>query len=347
MLRGTWAASVGLLPLILVPLLLASTLPAQTAEPRAASLPRLDWQAPHECPDADAVSARLRETLDGELIAFGHDWQISGRVSVDGASSWRLVLELSEPDTARNANARQRVLRAARCDDLADAAAVAIAIALGDAMEPDSRAERTLDVASVAPTPPLPQSPPKDVAARTLDPASVRQSARPQLDLTLGALLDSATLGGWSVGGTFAARGWLDRLGLGVYGLWLPPHSQEIAPRQSAELSLLGGGIRACYAPLVEVSLRLATCAGFELGRFVADSQGLVDAERLHDAWLAPSVGADLQARMLDHLGLSSRVELLLPLERREYQVDLDQPVHDTPRLTFRWVVGVSSDFLL
>lgn len=102
MLRGTWAASVGLLHLLLVPLLLASTLYAQTAEPRAASLPRLDWQAPHECPDADAVSARLRETLDGELIAFGHDWQISGRFacgcSLDGCRSgrWRIVSVVSD-----------------------------------------------------------------------------------------------------------------------------------------------------------------------------------------------------------------------------------------------------------
>jgi hypothetical protein len=342
MLRGTWASGVGLLPL-----LLASALPAQTGAQDAASLPRIDWLAPRECPDADAVSLRLRETLDGELLAFGHDWHISGRVSADGASAWRLVLELSAPDTVKSADARQRVLRAARCDDLADAAAVAIAIALGDAMEPRSSDGGSLASPSAATDPRLPEPTENDVATSASEPEPVPGRARARLDLSLGALLDSATLGAWSVGGTFAARGWLDRLGLGVHGVWLPPHSREIARGQGAELSLLGGGVRACFAPVIESTLRLATCAGVELGRFDANGHGLVDAARLQDLWLAPSVGADVQGRVLGDLGLSSRLELLLPLERREYRVDLDQPVHDTPRLTFRWVVGVSTDFVL
>jgi len=356
---GTWAAGVGLVPLLLVPLSLASPLAAQTHEQVIVSLPRIDWQAPLDCPDADAVSARLRETLDGELLAFAHDWQIRGLIAADGASSWRLVLELREPGTAASTNARQRVLRAARCDDLADAAAVAIAIALGDAIslgkasaldsaeQPENSSAHAHDGADTAASAAAPEAAHDDSAPRNTEPAPALERARPRLDLALGALLDSATLGAWSVGGTLSARGWFDRLGLGLHGVWLPPSTIEIAPGQGADLSLLGAGVRACYAPLVEASLRFATCAGFELGRFGANGRGLVEAERLHDVWIAPGLSADVQGHVLGDLGLSSRVELLLPLERREYRVDLDQPVHDTPRLTFRWVVGVSTDFAL
>src|SRR5688572_3833677 len=122
MLRCTGAAG-GLL----APLLMSISAPAQAQEQQALSSPRLDWHAPRDCPDTDSVSARLHEVVDGELLAFGHDWQISARVSADGAHAWRLVLELREPGTS--SSSRQRVLRAARCDDLAEAAAVAIAIA--------------------------------------------------------------------------------------------------------------------------------------------------------------------------------------------------------------------------
>jgi hypothetical protein len=320
--------------------LLALTASAQARD--AAPLPQLDWQAPRDCPDGEAVAARLRDVLDGELLAFGRDWQINGRMSADGARPWRLVLELRESHAAPGSPPRVRVLHAAQCDDLAEAAAVAIALALGDAMAPEARqsdaltrAEPDEDIVhagALAPSdaPPLAQT------------AEGGTPARASLELSLGALLDSASLGGWAVGGSVAARAWLERLGLGVYGLWLPPNEQAIAPGQGADFSLLGGGVRACYAPLDPHALRLAACAGFELGRFTANSHGLRASARLHDLWSAPTLGADLQGRLLGPLALDSRFELLWPLERQEYRVDLAQPVHDVPAVTFRWVVGVS-----
>jgi hypothetical protein len=169
-----------------------------------------------------------------------------------------------------------------------------------------------------------------------------------QLELSLGAVLDSASVAGVALGGSVELRAWLGDVGLGLYGLWLPPHEQVIAPGQSAAFSLLVGGARGCYALLGGGrALRAAACAGFELGRFGADSQGLVASSDVHDLWLAPSVGVDLQGRVLGSLGLSSRIDVLWPLLRQQYQVDLDRPVHEIPALTIRWTVAAGGGLAL
>jgi hypothetical protein len=336
------------------------------AAAEGAPAPNVAWDAPRECPDLAAVSARLEDVLGGELSNFGRDWQVSGRVS-GSAGRWMLVLELREPGGAVSAGPRQRVLRAQRCDELVEAAAVAIAIALGDAMtsvrSSDEAAVVRADVAPsssmLAPSSPTAAPGAAGSGARSgqvaLPPSSDGASGsavgvrnEQHLDLALGVVLDSASVAGWAVGGNLGLKLWLGDLGLGVYGVWLPSHSRTIAPAQGADFSLLAAGVQGCYRAWGDVaSFSLEGCAGFELGRFSAESYGLRAASDSTDLWLAPSLGVDLRGRILGPLAAMSRIEVLLPLRRQAYLVDLDQPVHDIPALTLRWSLAVAGDLSL
>jgi hypothetical protein len=234
---------------------------------------------------------------------------------------------------------------------------VAIAIALGDAMSPGrlddagsglppSKSPVTSRAVAIDPMArDVASAPERDAQRANPNPDLDAERAPPALDLSLGGVLDSGSVAGWAFGVGADARGWLGDIGLGLYGLWLPPNERVIAPQQSADFSLLAAGARACYALIGSARrVRVAACAGFELGRFDADSQGLIAATRAHDLWLAPSLGLDVQGRVLGPLALSSRIDVLWPLERQEYRVDLVQPVHDIPALIVRWTVAIGGD---
>lgn len=322
--------------------------PLATKPARAAELaPHISWQAPPACPDAAAVSQRLETVLGSELLEYGRGWQLEGRVRGNGTSGWELVLELREPGRAATLAPLQRLLRAPHCEDLVEAAAVAIAIALGDAREGDLHA-----APETASSPPAVGSQ-ESVAPNATDPqlgaasssAAAPPALRRSLDLSLEALLDSASVGSAALGGSLSVAAWFGALGVDVHGAWLPAQRESIAPEQSADFSLLTAGARGCYRVWGSVgSFGLAPCAGFEFGRFSAESQGLVSATRTHDLWLAPSLGVDLRTSLLGPLAARSRIEVLLPLRRQEYRVDLVQSVHEIPALTVRWSVGIDAD---
>jgi hypothetical protein len=145
-----------------------------------------------------------------------------------------------------------------------------------------------------------------------------------------------------------ALAGWLGDFGLDAHGVWLPAREAQIASGQSAEFSLLAAGARGCFRFWGNAqSLGLAVCAGMELGSFAAESRGLLQAGSVRDTWLAPSLGLDARGSLLGHLAARSRLELLAPLRRQTYRVDLVEPVHEIPALTVRWSLGFDADLAL
>jgi hypothetical protein len=109
----------------------------------AQSAPIVAWSAPAQCPNAESILQRLMAlgggsvrrfadagTVRGEVVKEGEDWVLSLQIVPAGASGG--VADAVGP---------ARVLRARDCDDLAEAGAVAIAIALGGIAEPRSESE--------------------------------------------------------------------------------------------------------------------------------------------------------------------------------------------------------------
>ena len=98
--------------------------------------PIVAWAVPDECPNAQSIVQRLLTLGGGESHGFADAGTVRGAIVKD-ADEWVLALQIVQGDSEPfDSLTPGRVLRANDCDELANAAAVAIAIALGGAPEP-------------------------------------------------------------------------------------------------------------------------------------------------------------------------------------------------------------------
>jgi hypothetical protein len=84
-----------------------------------------------------------------------------------------------------------------------------------------------------------------------------------------------------------------------------------------------------------------------ELGRFTAETSGLLFGSSALDDWRALSLGLDLRGSVLGQLAARSRLELVFPLQRQTYRVDRVATVHEIPVLTVRWSLGFDAGVAL
>jgi hypothetical protein len=311
--------------------------------PAAAQAPvSLDWQAPPGCPGPEPVLEKLTELVGPEPLAASRYHTIRGRIGADSRLGWRLVLELSDGE-----GTRERTLSARKCEDLASAAAVALALVL----EPDAALEPEWQAAAPVASPPAmakpaatAPTPPTELATRASpsdDGAVTEPEHRPTPMLGVGALVDSAALGGASLGLEVHGAARLDRWSLGLSGVYLPGHQTDVrADGQWVELALLAAGPRVCHR-LLTGAVRADACAGFELGRLTATGVGLRGARETSDWWLSPSLGLGLDWLLFSDVSLAAHVDGLTPLAREEYVINETEAVHRVPAALLRVGLGV------
>jgi hypothetical protein len=335
----------------LAPLLLASSLthssqahasegPATAAEPRGRARSTrsgdfLVWQAPPGCSSAAALHERVRELIGQPELDLKRVQRVEGRVH-ESPGGWTLQLRLIDA-----LGPRERQLRAERCADLAEAAAVAITLAFESArsreaeLASESAASADTQAGSGASDAPSSDPPPHDTtsdepAAQLPEPPAATDIARPDAGNpargpapALGAelVVDLGTLPVAAPGVTvFGALRWSE-LELAAYGLWLPGADKAVGPAQSVSFSLVSGGLRAGYA-IGHGWVDTALCAGIEAGRVAAKGAGLSNARSVHDLWLAAHAGLQLSAQPTTALALFIRGEALVPLLRQSYAVN-------------------------
>jgi hypothetical protein len=302
----------------------ADTLPAELA-----------WEAPDECPSAQSVLERLTDLLGTTPAAWSRYEKVSVNMQRDAKAGWQLLLTLK-----RGSDMQQRTLSAPRCEELGNAAAVALAIALGDEASDEAF---TSDGSEPAPAP---------EAIATSDQGSAR-TPLPQPESALGVMiatgaegvLDVLTLGEAALGVGLHADVHIARFGAGVYGVLLPRRSEDVGGgSQRVDFALLAGGARACYRVLAG-RVHSDACAAFELGSLSADARGLVEASDTHDLWLATGLGAALGWDLAPALALSARLDGLLPLVTETYVVNRTENVTTTPDVTLRAALGLTVQF--
>jgi hypothetical protein len=304
------------------------------AEARAAeSVQQLEWDAPAACPSGQTVRARLSEVLGEGAERLKAFERVRG-VVVQRGDGFLLTLEVL--DGERRA---ARTIRAALCEDLAEAAALAVAWAMrhrategAEVSQPATGTDASVrdadDSARAA-----------DGGPRVPDGA---QDEAPPLRLSAGAeaLLDTSSLPslapgvGLQAGFRFGARH------LAITGVLLPTATTTFASGSSVEFGLLAAGVRASQR-LLDAWVDVSLSAGLEAGRFFGEGRGLIGARRANNVWLAPQVGLALEVPFTRTLALEWRVEALTPLARRAYVIDEVEPVHRPPALTARSALGV------
>jgi hypothetical protein len=305
------------------------------------------WDAPEQCPSASDVMARLEALRGASPSEWGPEREVRGRISRGAGGAWLLELEIRQRP-ALPSRVRRRTLEAPRCDELGEAAALAISIALDSSSVADAEvAEGTGAYAPASlPMPPFAEQdapPPRDATRRMDGPA------RHDREVVLGAAaaLDTASVAGPAIGLSIEGKVQIGAVGIGAYGLWLPAQ-REVVRRgtsgQYVDFSLLGGGVRGCYRVL-DRAVRIDGCAGFEAGAVDAAPHGLTNTREARDTWLAPHAGAALSWSLPASLAIESRFDGVFPLGRDSYVVDTEVTVHETPRAVARFFLGLQGSW--
>lgn len=302
------------------------------------------WQAPVGCSTAAAVRERVSELLGEPELDLRQVRRVEGRVT-EATNGWTLHLTL-----VGAAGRRERTLGSEHCQDLAEAAAVAISLAFEAARagaESGSDSMPSPEAASPTPIAPLANAQPAGAAAEAANaPPAEGPSDGGRLRAELGAelLLDGNSLPIAAPGVALVGALRWSALRLAVFGVWLPDATESVAPEQDVSFSLLSAGLRACYTlgrGLVDTSL----CAGAEIGRVSASGAGLFLARSVSDLWIAPQVGLELGVPLGQAFAVLARVDALAPLQRQRYAVNETDDVHQTPSVALRVALGASLAF--
>jgi hypothetical protein len=293
---------------------------------------------PDECPAAEVVGRRARSlagvseadwavsgSVRGRIVAEASDWVLSLEiVRAPSGGQWVLPAGAAESDAApAGAQSPARVFRAGDCGELAEAAAVAIALALGGTDAPAPSAAEPARTGSAAASPASGEA--RDEANGALASESELRSlgaiARAE------ALVDTASLGGLALGAAAEVGVRWPAIALCAYGLGLPSRQVHLVPSQWVELSLWAAGLRGCYRAVAGVPL-VDVCAGAEVGAFGAAGRGLADARARRDVWGATTWGTWFGVALAEHLQAGARFEAVLPLTRERYLVNSNDVVH-------------------
>jgi hypothetical protein len=287
--------------------------------PGDASAGSLRWTVAEDCPDAQALQAELRRVLAdpaGVLATF----DIEGAVVRDQARGYTLWLQLWSPGMGEKPAVRE--LQGATCEELLEAAVVAVALAADAAR---SEVAPAFDSES-----PFPRSASSAVAAVPRAPAVAWL-------LGASALLDTAVLPAAALGSelqlAFTYRGF--RFGLG--GGWIPTSSRSIGAAGRADFGLLFGEARGCgQLPLGAAGALAYVCATFEVGRLSAAWQRSTRST----AWRAVAAGVGGSLPLGSPLALAGSFDLLAPLTRPVFMVN-GVDVFQSARLAWRAQLGL------
>jgi hypothetical protein len=304
--------------------LLVATITASAEQQHPVSL---TWSAPGGCPSGERVVARVEQLLSRAK-------PVTERLVAEATISTEedgLRLHLS----ASNGDLR-RTVQADACDELADAAALILALWLAPSLLSEgNRRERADESAAPAIAPTQPQRP--------SDPPAHR--AGPDWRLLAGLAIDYGSLPTLAPG--LQAGGGLEssRLEATLSGQWFPRSSRQLAEStadraaKGGKFSLLTGMLRVCYEPFA--SLTLAACGTGELGALHAEGYGTAVEEQRSTLWAAMGPGVAIRVPTREWVAFRATADLLFGLRRPSFVLENVGPVYSPNRATLRLAAGV------
>ena len=291
------------------------------------------------CVDAAAIADQASDLLGRPLAAVpGVDFLVELR-RVE-AGRWRLRLDTIEREQAAGAQRarRSRELGAAKCTELADAAAVGIAMSVR-ALSPAADERR--------PVPPPPVSVSVSAGSAAAVPAAPVKAEKAAATVFAGRLALAGDLGalpGATVGIELGAVLRLPRVRFEVSGTALAPRVAHATGGAGGEVRLLYGTAESCL-PVASGRTTVLGCAGFELGRISAEGLGIAQPRLGSAPWR--TVRADVGAAVALGSGLAVvvRAGAGVPLARSEFVIDGTTLVHRPSSLVVRVSTGVELEF--
>lgn len=287
---------------------------------------QLEWQAVPGCPDAAAVRARVRE-LRAPHDAGRVPRPVRARASITQDHEWRLRLQ-----TETAGGAGERTLTGASCDEVAEAAALILALAADETTATNpapvplaAPSERPASVASVAPP----------VAPRRREPA-LRLFVRVDAALDVGSL-PSASPGVAVAAGVARAR-WRVELSAFTFAA----QRATLAGGVGGDVGVSGGLARGCLGVLNQ-RFGLDACAGLEGAWMYGEGVGLPDARSGGAMRWAARVGLAARWRVTSAVRLRALIEPAVELAGPTFVVENAGAVHEPSAVFLNVFAGVEA----
>lgn len=289
----------------------------------------LAWDAPASCPSAEAFTARVRRRLDGR--APGPPAAIAARITTS-PSGYALTLDAS----IGNGAPTRRGVVGSSCEELADAAALIVAVAVdpvfvvAETVVAPVVPEVTATAVGPAP-PPSPARSPDTVDAARPRPGAVSPVAPRGIGVGL-----RAGAGAWfgalpRVGPTIAVDvviGARRSLRAEIGALAIVRQRTTVAPGAGAELWLATAVVRGCFAPAVG-RVRPTACLGVTAGALGGRGRGVaVQSTAAIEPWVSATIATGLGVSLTRRLELVARVEGHVHARRPGFHLDAVGPVH-------------------
>jgi hypothetical protein len=314
--------------LVVVWLLLAADV-ARAAE--------LSWQAPAGCASREQVISQVEELLRKPL---GEVQGLAFEVVVSAADAGRFVVRVR---TVLDGAARgEREIAGGSCREVADAAAVAIAMAVseteGDQAEwqlPPVRPQT--DAAAVAEPGAAAPAATAAPAAAAPDAAAAEAASLWGLRFALGVAADVGMLPAIVAGAQLSVQGDYGPVGLRGYGaLFASADTAADSGLGAGTFDLAAVGALLCGQKALGARFDAALCGGAEAS-YVAGTGEDVDASYTRSVWFAAlRAEAALGFALLQGLGIWLRVGLAVPLSRPEFVLNGSEPIHQVAKLAGR-----------
>ncbi len=329
------------------------------APARAAGLD-LEWTAPAACPGkarvVDAIERLLGRSLEGDA---SDPVRARAEIMRDGE---RWLLRLS---TDRESAAGPRELSGDTCEELADATALIIAIAIDPTAA--TRAPGRTSAASLPDAtdpvvePAAPQEPPSKRHAHAPahdDPAVTREPDRagaedpPQPAAAVHGLVepyfvsDFGSLPSVSPGAGLAAGIAIGETRIEAFGHFLAAQRATL-PQGNAggDLGLLAAGAMVCHSPLVRAPASFGACLGIEAGVLSGEGVGVTDPASGSAAWLAPEAAITARYAIGAWLRIGLVAAAVVPVLRERFILTDIGEIYRPPPLAARASLGLEASF--
>jgi hypothetical protein len=310
---------------------------ATITPPRARAQERLplelQWQAPPECPDADAVRTDLQRSArvqpGFELTPLRAHATVEQRGAIYATTLY----------TEHAGETGERALQAADCAELTRAVTLVLALAFGagvEVKEPPAAATRNEATpaptapAVPAPTPKADQSQPSTTAPitdrSTTDERAWRWSALAGGGAQLGLLPAAAFTASAGAEVAFAS------LSIGLRAIAWPAVNDAVTPQIDARFDGLGGALQGC-GRLPLSSLVLAACAEARAAALRGRSSGATHDASAVAPWYAIAAAAAITWPRTGALSLRLQAALAASLNRPRFVITNLQQAHRVPEL--------------
>ena len=277
----------------------------------------LRWSAPATCPDA----ATFAEMVEGHLGGPMGDLDVEVSIEAVG-EAWRAWIVTPEGG--------ERVLDGKTCQDVADAAALVVALLDRPASSPPTSQPVTM---------PTVEPRGMSVPAVEVHGGEARRRTPFTLGIHLASTADVGALPGIAPGVTAGAVAGWRRLQLGVEGAYWPARAVS-APGQPE-----AGALIDLWSLAVRGSVgfgHLSPWVGVEAGAMRGSGTGVADARTRSAPWTAALAGLSYSFKLSRSLSIYADVGAAMPFSRPRFTLAGRDELHRPAALSARLAAGIA-----